>query len=482
MDTWISIIVVLLYVYIFITTIYLLLDNRETATTLAWLLVFIFVPFFGIVLYLIFGRGTKFRSQKWIVPQDLEGRIKEINQKLVEKQKNEMEALEESYRSSGHWKLVRLLYRNSYSIFTRRNDLQLFFHGKDKFETLLSDLENARKYIHLEYFIWKADALSERVVAVLKRKAAQGVAVRILYDSVGHYLSKRYLRRLRSYGIDIYAYYNYLSPLKLHTLNYRNHRKLVIVDGTTGYIGGMNMGGEYIDGGKRFPLWRDTHIRVQGHSVIVLQEVFIVSWLNTTGEALDSIPPLKLTNGPSQMVPIQITTSGPDSEWESIKQLYFTLISSAEKTIFIHTPYFIPDASIYQALETAALSGVDVRIMLTGHVDKHLPYWVALTYLKKLLVAGVRIFYYTAGFMHAKTIAVDAKTCSVGTANMDIRSFKLNYEINALIYERRIAREIEAMFLADMESAQEFTLADYNRIHVLKHFRNSLARLFAPLL
>ena len=482
MEPWISIVVTLLYVYIFVTTVYLLLENRETSTTLAWLLVFIFVPFLGIVFYFLFGKGTKKKIHHHIVPQNLEGRIQDIDSRIVEKQKKEMESLGAKYLSTGHIKLMRLLYRNSHSILTRRNNLDLFFRGKDKFDVLLDDFEKAKKYIHMEYFIWKSDSLSKRVAAVLKRKAAQGVSVRILYDSVGNYLSKRYLDRLRRDGIRIYAYYNYLSLFKLHTLNYRNHRKMVIIDGNTGYIGGMNMGEEYINGGKRFPYWRDTHMRVQGQSVTVLQEIFSVSWLNTTGEVLDFIEPVPLPSGKPEFLPIQITTSGPDSEWESIKQLYFLLISSAEETIFIHPPYFIPDSSIGIALKTAALSGVDVRIMLTGVLDKRLPYWVAMTFLQDLLTAGVRIFFYTKGFMHAKTIVVDSNACSVGTANMDIRSFQLNYEINALIYDPDISRNIEEMFYRDMECAEEFTIADYNRIHTVKHLRNSLARLFAPLL
>lgn len=305
--------------------------------------------------------------------------------------------------------------------------------------------------------------------------------VRILYDSLGNYLSGRYLKQLRRSGIQIYPYYNFLSPLKLHTLNYRNHRKMIIIDGSTGYMGGMNMGEEYITGGKRFPAWRDTHIRLQGESVVVLQGIFSVSWTNTTKETLDMktvIPDLypEIAN-----VHIQVTASGPDSQWESIKQVYFLLISSAEQSIFIQTPYFIPDASIVMALKTAALSGIDVRIILTGWVDKRLPYWAAHTYLRDLLEAGVRFYYYTKGYMHAKTILVDSQTCSIGTANMDIRSFALNYEINALIYDEIIAKILETQFMVDLEFSREFTRENYDRLSRLKRLRNSLAKLFAPL-
>jgi len=480
MVPWDTILIVALYVYIAVTIVYLLLDNRETTSTLSWLLVFIFLPVLGLVVYFLIGRGMRKKITRTLVRQDLETRLQDSHESLVTQQKDEADALHTLYPSPETRKLIRLLSRNSDSILTRHNDLSVFFNGQEKFEVLFNDLVQARHYIHMEYFIWKADDLTEMVVAVLKEKAAQGVAVRVLYDAVGNYLSGRYLRRLRRAGIQIYPYYNFISPLKIHTLNYRNHRKVVVIDGETGYLGGMNMGQEYVDGGKRFPVWRDTHIRIQGEAVAVLEEVFAVSWFNTTGETIDVrdfVP-----QPPSDITHIQITTSGPDSQWHSIKQVYFLLISSAENSVFIQTPYFIPDASILMALKTAALSGIDVRIMLTGMLDKRVPYWAALTYIEELLQAGVRFYYYTEGFMHAKTIVVDSLCCSVGTANMDIRSFELNYEINALIYDANVAKVFEAMFRKDLSAAREFTLENYSRISRVKKFRNSLARLFAPLL
>ena len=482
MPSWNTLFIFALYIYIFIMIIYLLLDNRESATTLSWLLIFFFLPFLGIILYFLFGRGMRKKIRNTLVRQNLEDRLQNVNETLIDQQKQEMEVLRNKYASSENKKLIRLLYRNSDSILTRQNDVQLFFNGLSKFNMLINDLMGAQKYIHMEYFIWKSDPLTEKVVNILKDKAAQGIEIRVLYDVIGNYLPKKYLKRLRNTGIKIYPYYNFQSSLKVHTLNYRNHRKIVIIDGFTGYLGGMNMGEEYIDGGGRFSSWRDTHIRIQGEAVAVLQGVFAVSWSNTTKEMLDMKSLIPKNHQTSKITRIQVTTSGPDSEWDSIKQLYFLLISSAENSIFIHTPYFIPDLSIVMALKTAALSGIDVRIMLTGVLDKRIPYWAALTYLQDLLNAGVRFYYYIRGFMHAKTIVVDSQTCSVGSANMDIRSLELNYEINALIYDKDIAGDIEEMFFKDMESAKEFTLNDYSRIHRLKQLRNSLARLFAPLL
>ncbi|MBC8441149.1 MAG: cardiolipin synthase [Deltaproteobacteria bacterium] len=477
-----TIIIGALYVYIFVVIVYLILENRETSTTFSWLLVFIFLPVVGIIFYYLFGQRLKRKTKKTFIRQDLSNRLSDSHDLLIKQQKQVIKNLHEKYISSENRKLIRLLYRNSDSILTRLNAVKVFFSGKEKFDVLIDDLKKAQHYIHMEYFIWKADNLTAKVIDVIREKAASGVQVRILYDSVGNHLPGRYLKQLRRSGILIYPYYNFLSPLKLHTLNHRNHRKMIIIDGFTGYLGGMNMGEEYITGGKRFPAWRDTHIRVLGESVVVLQGIFSVSWTNTTKEILDltaiipdQLPELVNTH-------IQVTASGPDSQWESIKQLYFLLISSADQSISIQTPYFIPDASIVMALKTAALSGIDVRIMLTGWVDKRLPYWAAFTFLKDLLEAGVRFYYYTGGFMHAKTIVVDTKICSVGTANMDIRSFTLNYEINALIYDEDVANTLQTQFTADLDSSMEFTLDDYNRLSRFKRLRNSLAKLFAPLL
>jgi len=481
MSSWSDFLIIILYVYIFITIFYLLLDNRETATTLSWLLVFLLFPFVGIVFYFLFGRGMRKKVQKTLARQNLETRLSGVGRLLVEKQKREMDLLLGRYLSFADQKIMRLMYRNSDSILSSRNHLRVFFNGRDKFDLLMKDLSRATKYVHMEYFIWADDALSERVVEILHKRAAEGVEVRILYDVMGNYLSRRYLNRLRAMGIKIYPYYNFLSPLKIHTLNYRNHRKIIVIDGHTGYLGGMNMGEEYIDGGRRFPSWRDTHIRIQGEAVAVLQEVFHVSWFNTTREEI-TMESCACPDFPERGIPVQITTSGPDSEWESIQQLYFLLISSAEEFIYINTPYFIPDASIVMALKTAALSGIDVRIILTGLLDKRLPYWAALTFIGELQKAGVRFFYYTRGFMHAKTIVVDGNCCSVGTANMDIRSFQLNYEINVLIYDEKTAGEMVARFYYDLDFCREFTIVDYDKINRMRQLRNSLARLFAPLL
>ncbi|THB80441.1 MAG: cardiolipin synthase [Desulfobacteraceae bacterium] len=473
---------VALYTSIAVMVIYLLLENKEAGTTLSWLLVFFFIPIVGLILYFLFGKGMRKKQKETLARQNLEHRLQYQYSSLLDQQVTETQVLHERYTSPESGKLIRLLQSNSDSILTRHNSVKLFFSGRHKFDVLIEDLEAAQHYIHMEYFIWRRDELTRKIVEILKKKAAQGVKVRILYDEIGNFLPRRYRRKLRKAGIEIHPNYHFLSLFRIHILNYRNHRKLVIIDGHIGYLGGMNMGQEYINGGRYFPFWRDTHARIQGESVAVLQEVFAVGWFNTIKEDIEKASPIPEIPKRANGTHIQITTSGPDSEWDSIKQIYFQLISTAEKHIYIISPYFIPDASIVMALKTAALSGIDVRVLLTGYLDKRVPYWAALTYLKDLLSAGVRFFYYTKGFMHAKTLVVDSHTCSIGTANMDIRSFALNYEINALIYDQGIAKEVEEMFFTDLQTSREFTLKDYDSIRRLKQLRNSLARLFAPLL
>jgi len=362
------------------------------------------------------------------------------------------------------------------------NRMRIFHHGKDKFEAFLADLQAAKHFIHLEYFIWRSDALGERVKEVLIRKVKEGVAVRVLYDTIGSFwLSGRYIRELRRAGVEMYPYFNFLKPLKFHTLNFRNHRKLAIIDGRIGYNGGLNIGQEYIDGG-RFGYWRDTHLRVEGEAVALYQSIFAVDWYNTTKKELFDIKFYCFDFDFQEHAPLQVSTSGPDSEWESIKQLYFAMIKSAQKKLYLQSAYFIPDASVFMALKTAALSGIEVKLMVTGVVDHWLPYWSAHTYFEELLKAGVKIYHYKKGLMHAKTISIDGQVCSVGTANMDIRSFHLNYETNSLIYDERAAREIERQFLEDMKECREFTLEDFKALSPPVKIRNSLARLFAPLL
>lgn len=470
--------------YVLGTIVFLLLDNRESASTFAWILLIVVLPVIGLLVYLLIGRNwRRLSKKKQLSKQLLRRELVGILRPLINRESKEISIMKKKGGYSYKQELLQLLHGTSNSVLTSRNKVKILHNGKEKFDSLLEDLKNAKKFIHMEYFIWRDDELTRRIRDILIGKAAEGVEVRLLYDAFGGLLlSRSYRNSLWRAGVKIFPYFNFLKPFKFHTINYRNHRKIAIIDGEIGYVGGMNLAKEYIDGGKRFKSWRDTHLRIEGEAVAILQGVFSTSWFNTTHERLFSEKYFPMTRAGTRRIPIQVTTSGPDSAWESIKQLYFALITSAEKRVWIQSPYLIPDQSVLMALKTAAMSGIDVRIMMTGIPDKKLPYWSAFTYMKDLLRAGVKVYHYKKGFMHAKTIAVDGEVCSIGTANMDIRSFHLNYELNTLIYDRNTASKLEKDFEKDMGHCNVFSLTDYYHQGFTRRLRNSIARLLAPLL
>lgn len=287
-------------------------------------------------------------------------------------------------------------------------------------------------------------------------------------------------------GVGMYVYFNYRSPFKLHTVSYRNHRKIAVIDGRFGYTGGLNISQEHLDGGKHFSLWRDTHLRIEGEAVAALQAIFLTSWYNTTGERLATArytAPLAVMA--ANYLPIHITISGPDSQWRAIRQLYFMMILSAEQHLYIQSPFFIPDEKAFWRRSKR----LPCRALMCGSCVRPTarPTGCALlsrlnTYFEEMAQAGVRIFLYQKGYFHPKTVNVDGVICSVGTANMDIRSFSINYEVNAVIYDERISRQLAADFLQDQQDCLEFSLHEYERRHMLVRLRDSVARLFSPML
>jgi cardiolipin synthase len=481
--------ILLFELYLLFTVIVLLLDNRTPSETFAWILIFILMPGVGLGLYLMFGRNWKRSYNRKIkLPQSIAKELVQLFKPLVDQQ---TETLKRMKNKSSIYQddLMTLLFHSANSLLTTDNKTEIFHNGKDKFDRLKEDLKNARTYIHVEYFIWYSkDKLGQEIKEILIAKAKEGLEIRILYDYSGCFftLSQKYINELRAHNIQIYPFFNYLANFKMHTLNYRNHRKIVSIDGRIGYTGGMNVGQEYIDGGKKYDFWRDTHVRLEGQSVSVLQAIFAVDWYNTVEKADILDPkyfPLLTENKPSDgNVSVQLTTSGFDSPWPSILQLYFTLITMAQKNIYIVSPYFIPDESLLMALKTAAMRGIKVVIMMTGVPDNPVPYWAANSYFEDLLKAGVRIFQYKKGFMHAKMYSSDGKVCSVGSANFDIRSLLLNYEINAVYYDELITKSVDDQIEKDLRECQEVLLADLQKTSVLLRLRNSLVRLISCIL
>lgn len=459
--------------------IFVIAENRRPQTTLAWLLAFWAFPGIGILAYIFFGRDWKaFSKQRRFLKQDLGATVQTILSPILAGQEKLIKRLEE--QSTTHQKLMMLVRHNSNSALTIRNRAEIIQDATTFYPRLIEDIRAAKESIHLQYYIWRHDEFTEELREILTAKVKEGVEVRLLYDPVGSISAMRgnHFRSLKAAGIQVAS----TSPIyQLHTISYRNHRKISVIDGKIGYTGGMNIGQEHlsIDG------WRDTQIRLMGQSVTLLQTVFLVDWYNAVRENLFSPRhfPQESIDPAEGDVPVQILTSGPDSRWAAIRQLYSMMIVSARREVLIQSPYFILDSSMAESLKAAALSGVDVKVMLAVREPKNqLPIWAANTFAADVVSAGVRVFLYTAGFLHAKTISVDSSICSIGSANIDIRSFSINYELNAVVYDERLATELRETFYKDLEHCTEFEISKYLERNSLQRFRDSFVRLASPLL
>ena len=476
--------ITIFYIYITVSAIYLLLDNRNPSSTFAWLFIFIIFPLGGIVCYILFGKNHRIVGKKRKqIELDIKNNFKDILIELTDFHKDAELDISKNDPFLYKQKLINLLEKSSLSYLTVNNNVKLIQTGKEKFKMLFEDIRNAKESVHLAYFIWRDDELTRELKDILISKVKEGVEVRILVDAIGSFmLSNKYRDDLRNSGIQIYRYLNVDSIFKLHTINYRNHRKIVVIDGKIGYTGGMNMGLEYIHGAFGKNSWRDTHLKITGDAVKYLQGIFTLEWLITTNEKITGIKYFPIIEEILDNVKIQIAVSGPDGEWESTKQIYFEMITAAKKNIFIQTPYFVPDDPLIDALSNAALSDIDVRIMITGVPDKKIPYWAAYTYFEELLGSGVKIYHYNKCFLHSKTISIDSEICSIGTANFDIRSFSINYELMAVLYDGNLSKQLEQDFINDLSECEEISEKYITGLPISIKLRNSLSRLLSPIL
>ncbi len=478
-----ALIAAILLAYAAVSAVFIVTERREPKSTLAWLLLMLLFPGVGVLAYLFFGRGARaFSAEKSLRQKLLDTNTTDTLKRLVQAQRDELQngtRLTELERRT-----VRLLVRNSASLLTLDNRVTLLQNAAQKYPRLIQDLAAAQHSISMQYYGWETDPFTEKLGDVLCERAKAGVQVRVLYDWLGSWgaLKPAYIKRLRDSSV---RFEPYLFHKKLHDIGYRNHRKIVVVDGRIGYIGGMNMAEEHLTGGKHFSAWRDTAIRIEGDAVIPLQLIFAAGWFNTVGERMDD-PAFYRPNPPPPSeggVPVQIVSAGPDSEWGAIRQTYFRLIANAQHHLYIQSPFFILDESISEALKAACLAGVDVRIMLQprGGVFQ-VPYRAGLTFCDEIARAGGKIFFYQAGYLHAKTMMVDSAMCSIGTANLDTRSTGINYECNAIIYDDAFTALLERDFLADLDRCAAFSPFEYRRRSRWSRFVDSTYRLLSPLL
>ncbi len=381
-------------------------------------------------------------------------------------------------------KTMILSLQSSNSIITLNNTTEIFFTGELFFQSFLEDLDNAKQSIHIEYFIFRDDKIGNRIAVILKRKALEGLPVRILFDGVGCFnkMSKKFKRDLTKAGIDTKYFLDPANVFSGRLLNYCNHRKIAVIDGKIAYTGGMNIGDEYIDGGRQFESWRDTHIKLEGESVHMLQSVFLSDWYNSGGEKIEGDTYFPSVIDKEDNLPMQIVVSGPDSDWYSLEKLFFNMIMNSNRVVYVQTPYFIPSHSMLNALETTALCGVEVNLMITGNPDKKIPFWVAGTYFDSLIEAGVNIYLYKKGFLHSKVLIVDDTVSTVGSCNMDIRSFHLNYEVNAVYYNKEINIKLIKQFKEDLLYCIKIDKSSRSKLSVVKRLRNSIFRIFSPVL
>ena len=446
-------------------------ERKDPTVTWAWLLILTLIPVLGFVLYLFFGLTPKKRKvfQRKQQADTLNNKVQDTNFYLDE-QKPFFDHLEQS--------IMRIGFKNELPAEMGYNQLKIYSNGQDKFEDLFQDLKNAKKFIHANYYIINDDELGNKFMRILAKKAEEGVEVRLLYDKMGcRELSRYTIFNLEDAGAKVVSF----APFVLD-INYRNHRKNLIIDGKIGYLGGINIGDEYLGFSDRFGEWRDTHLKIQGESVKSQQYRFLLDWKFASGNDLVEEKKYFPENNIKGDAAIQIVSSGPDSREAEIKAMFLKMIYEAEKTINIQTPYFIPDQSVLEALIIASRSGVDVKIMIPDRGDHPFVYAANNSFVGQLLDAGARCYRYTKGFLHSKTICIDSRVLSIGTTNMDVRSFKLNFEINAFIYDKERSEYHDRIFAKDIENSEEITKRVYQKRGWKMKVEESVSRLLSPIL
>ncbi|HBI91101.1 MAG TPA: cardiolipin synthase [Terrisporobacter glycolicus] len=489
-----KIILVFFYILSIIISIKLILENRDPSKTLIWILIFMLFPVIGILFYAILGRNI--RKIKMKKTYKMANNMKKENilfnlDEMKELAQGQSTMIKEGKLPYGKnidfrvLKIVSLLLNTGIFPFTINNNVEIYVDGNEKFKNLIKDIRNAKDHIHLEYFIIKDSKIGEKIKKELIDKAKSGVKIRIIYDDVGcwrFWFHRKFFNEMRTYGIEIIPYLKGKITIPIGgQLNYRNHRKIVVIDGKIGYTGGINIGDEYIGKNKKFGYWRDTHIRIEGTSVYMLQMIFLTDWYYNTKKVLlkENLFPKLKDKGSCMM---QIVASGPDSDWESMHYAYFYAICQAKKSIYIETPYFIPDESLLKALKCAALSGVELIILFPKIADHKIVNTASYSYFQEILESGGKVYLYNKGFLHSKLIIIDDFMASTGSANMDLRSFKLNFEVNAFIYDENIIDEIKKKFLEDLKHGKELKQNMFENRKIVNKIKESVCRLFSPIL
>lgn len=474
-------ITLLLIINLLLAIVMALFERRNPMSTLVWLMVIFFFPIIGFVLYLFLGQDLRKRKLFILKHQEEDKLIRTVHYQKTLFSGNQYKFKDE--RIKQYTDMITLHLNSSDAPFSDNNLVRIYNNGQDKFTDLMESIRQAQKFIHIEYYIIRNDSLGSEIIALLSQKAKEGVEVRFLYDGMGGIrLPKDFFDPLVQAGGKVAVFYPPFIPYINLRVNYRNHRKICVFDGIVGYVGGFNIGNEYLGLSKRFGFWRDMHLKIAGSAVNDLELRFLLDWRFASGEEIifdDSYFAHEEVQGDTA---IQIVSSGPDSKWRTIRNGYLKIINSAREHVYIETPYFVPDEEILSALKMSALSGVDIRVIVPEKPDHPFVHWAAMSYIGELLESGVRFFAYHKGFIHSKMFTSDGFVSSVGTANLDIRSFRVNFEVNAFIYNEETAQKLDEMFIYDMHDATEITLKKFNERPFSAQTKDAICRLLSPLL
>ena len=473
------ILAVIYYIVAFIAVVHVVMDNRQPAKTMAWALVIWFVPLVGIILYLFFGINT--RRERMVNQRSLDELSRRSMLGFVEQQDLQL--------PEKHKPVIDLFINQNFSLPFKSGEVEVYVNGYQFFPALLQAIGSARDHIHVDMYIFEEDPLGCLVADALIDKAREGVEVRVIYDDVGCWqVRHRFLERMREEGIEVVPFLPVRFPSFTSKVNYRNHRKLVVIDGSTGFIGGMNIALRYVKGTKT-QAWRDTMVRVMGAAVYSLQRAFLIDWyfvdrtLLSDRKYYPAIQPSTSTPRYISNTLIQTVTSGPDSPYPDIMQGYVRIIMGAKRYLYIQTPYFLPTEPVLFALKTAAVAGVDVRIMVPQRNDSWFVDWAGRSYLREAVEAGVKVSLYSAGFLHSKLLVCDDSIATCGSTNVDFRSFENNFEGNAFFYGEEIAQRLKQMFLNDeAESVQLSSIPERIRPRFMARLWESVVRMLSPLM
>lgn len=457
-------------------------ERKSPKSVWAWLLLLLFMPVVGFAFYLLLG--TDMRKRKMFRMKELEDSV----HKILRKQEKDMRSEDEDNPETEFGRYADLALYNmktSGAILSEDNAVDIIVDGNVLFEQILEDMKAAKEFIHIQSYIIRDDILLERIVQVLREKVVQGVEVRVLFDAMGcRTVGKRLWKRLRADGIETAEFFPALLRRFHLRMNYRNHRKILVIDNQIGYVGGFNIGKEYIGLDEKFGEWRDTHLRIEGSGVLGLQLRFLLDWNYTAKQNLFAVPKYYdvIVSQEREGCKLQIISSGPDQADEPIRDNYLRLIHKARKSIYIQTPYFVPDEAILDSLLIAVRSGVEVNIMIPCKPDHPFVYWATYSYIGDLVMAGAKCYTYDKGFLHAKGMVIDGKVLCYGTANMDIRSFYLNFEVNAIVYDEKKAAEMQECFVKDLAECTRISKDIYAGRSVYIRMKEQVSRLLSPLL